>query len=288
VFHSGARSGECSRIDQSGCFLTNCRRYPPGALAVFRKQPTDRSASIRRLSAPREHKVGSTASAIVGPNRCCRSGALYHRVAISNRPIDCMPMRKGVTFKWKDYRAEDANDTSDDARNRRVHPPLPHSRAAAAPSHPLLRLLASPSSCCQHRRDANCSQCVTPIDALNAAALIRSRKHPASLALLRRPMFIIEGSNAAQLRLPTSPPNSDQTDHHDQCQRSPCQTGSSSYRAAHRNAMAALQINALDSSLVHPNGASQRIRPCASTTQHPSPSFGAPHRCGTAPFKSHS
>ena len=63
-----------------------------------------------------------------------------HRVAIANSRIIAFN-DSGVTFKWKDYRAkQQRTGQGDDARRRRVHPPLPHPRAAQrVPSHPPLR-----------------------------------------------------------------------------------------------------------------------------------------------------
>ncbi len=63
-----------------------------------------------------------------------------HRVAISNSRLVALDER-GVTFRWKDYRAKGGHaPQDDDARRRRVHAPLPAARAARRlPSHPPLR-----------------------------------------------------------------------------------------------------------------------------------------------------
>ncbi|MGJ4895186.1 MULTISPECIES: transposase [unclassified Bradyrhizobium] len=52
-----------------------------------------------------------------------------HRVAIANsRLLACG--QQGVTFRWKDYRVEGPRPSkADDARDGRVHSPLPHPRA---------------------------------------------------------------------------------------------------------------------------------------------------------------
>ena len=78
-----------------------------------------------------------------------------HRVAIANsRLIACD--RTGVTFRWKDYRAEGRDrQQAHDARHRRVHPPLPHPRAAARlPPHPPLRTVRQRHPRRQHRPSA--------------------------------------------------------------------------------------------------------------------------------------
>jgi hypothetical protein len=63
-----------------------------------------------------------------------------HRVAISNRRLIAAD-QNGVTFNYKDYRADGhAALQSHDARNKRVHPPVPQPRPAKGlPSHSLLR-----------------------------------------------------------------------------------------------------------------------------------------------------
>ena len=63
-----------------------------------------------------------------------------HRVAIANSRLLAMDER-GVTFRWKDYRAKGQHAAQDDdARRRRVHAPLPAARPARRlSSHPPLR-----------------------------------------------------------------------------------------------------------------------------------------------------
>ena len=82
-----------------------------------------------------------------------------HRVAISNSRLIALD-DKGVTFRWKDYRARGKApgkglDQADDARGRRVHPPLPSPRAAERlPPHPPLRLPRQPRTRRNHRAPA--------------------------------------------------------------------------------------------------------------------------------------
>src|ERR1700731_1210390 len=85
------------------------RRLSGRCAAVLRQAcPTDRSASIRRLSgAVVEHKLGGLLQTpLRGTEGVLRYLARYtHRVAISNRRLIACD-DKGVTFKWKDYRLQ--------------------------------------------------------------------------------------------------------------------------------------------------------------------------------------
>ncbi len=75
-----------------------------------------------------------------------------HRVAISNSRLVALD-DEGVTFKWKDYRIKKRRPAQDhDARRRRVHPPVPHARAAERlPPHPPLRPVRQRRARLQHR-----------------------------------------------------------------------------------------------------------------------------------------
>ena len=62
-----------------------------------------------------------------------------HRVAISNQRLMALDER-GVTFRWKDYRATGKTRYKAMTLHRRVHPPLPVARSAQRlPPHPPLR-----------------------------------------------------------------------------------------------------------------------------------------------------
>ena len=75
-----------------------------------------------------------------------------HRVAIANSRLIAFD-ENGVTFRYKDYRADGrARYKTHDARHRRVHPPLPHPRPAARlPPHPPLRPVRQWQPCRQYR-----------------------------------------------------------------------------------------------------------------------------------------
>ena len=81
-----------------------------------------------------------------------------HRVAISNSRLLALDER-GVTFRWKDYRARDRRDGTrvdqdHDPLGGRVHPPLPAPRPARwLPPHPPLRPLRQRNAGRQHRPD---------------------------------------------------------------------------------------------------------------------------------------
>ena len=134
-----------------------------------------------------------------GPKEVLRYLARYtHRVAISNRRLIACD-DTGVTFKYKDYRLEGpAPLQDDDARTRRVHPPLPDARAARRlPPHPLLRSARQQPPGREHRaRPRDCSRLpLLPIDGHQRppAAMPPNRKHqsiPAHVAAAR--MIIIE------------------------------------------------------------------------------------------------
>ena len=80
--------------------------------------------------------------------------------------------------------------SGDDARYQRVHPPLPHARAAPRlTSHPLLRAARQPGPCDQHR---TCTPTVSHAITSNRCAERRERRFQSSantavsLSLLRR------------------------------------------------------------------------------------------------------
>jgi len=74
-----------------------------------------------------------------------------HRIAIANSRLVAFDGER-VTFKSKDYRAKARSLQADEARRRRVHPPLPDPCAASRVSpHPLLWLLGQRQSDQQHR-----------------------------------------------------------------------------------------------------------------------------------------
>ena len=83
-----------------------------------------------------------------------------HRVAIANSRLIAFN-DAGVTFKWKDYRAKEQQRAKrDDARRRRVHPPLPHPRAAQrVPPHPPLRPVRQWRPGREHRPRPSVAQC---------------------------------------------------------------------------------------------------------------------------------
>ena len=117
-----------------------------------------------------------------GPKEVLRYLARYtHRVAISNRRLIALD-DKIVTFKWKDYRIEGPGALQgDDARNQRVHPPLPDPRAALRlPPHPLLRPVCQHHPCREHRastRTARACQCFRLKPSRPPAPMPTNRKH---------------------------------------------------------------------------------------------------------------
>ena len=98
-----------------------------------------------------------------------------HRVAISNSRLITLD-DKGVTFKWKDYRAKGRDRQKVmTLGHQRVHPPLPHSRLAPRlPPHPPLRAL------CQWRAHREPGP--------RPSAPLPSQHHSASSILLPMPM----------------------------------------------------------------------------------------------------
>ena len=123
-------------------------RLSGGCAAVLRQAcPTDRSASIRRLSgAAVEHKVGGLLQA---PLRRPEGSVALSRPLHSSRrdlksSLDRMrPERRHLQVEGLQARRSRAL-SGDDACHPRVHPPLSHARAARGlPPHPLYGLLAS-------------------------------------------------------------------------------------------------------------------------------------------------
>jgi hypothetical protein len=87
-----------------------------------------------------------------------------HRVAISNRRLISAD-ETGVTFRWKDYRTEDAV-------NSRVHPALPDACATQGrASHPSLWTVRQWQPRGQHRAGARAARCAAP------GAAARDRLH---------------------------------------------------------------------------------------------------------------
>ena len=103
---------------------------------------TDRRAFLRHLAPVRKKRWVVYAKApFAGPEAVLAYLSRYtHRVAISNSRLIGFD-EDGITFRYKDYRRDGADrQASDDARHRRVHPPLPAAcPAARLPSHPALR-----------------------------------------------------------------------------------------------------------------------------------------------------
>jgi hypothetical protein len=94
-----------------------------------------------------------------------------HRVAISNSRLIGIT-NTTVTFKWRDYRASQVEGLprqrasavqGDDARHRRVHPPLPRPRPARRfPPHPALWSLRQRRARREHRASAAAAQRASP------------------------------------------------------------------------------------------------------------------------------
>ena len=82
-----------------------------------------------------------------------------HRVAISNSGCVALDER-GVTFRWKDYRAKGSTRYKTMTLEcRRVHAPLPAARAARRlPSHPPLRAAGQPGAPRQSRQDSRAAR----------------------------------------------------------------------------------------------------------------------------------
>jgi len=83
-----------------------------------------------------------------GPEAVLAYLARYtHRVAIANSRLISLD-RRGVTFRYKDYRRDGrARVRHHDARPRRVHQALPASRPAqGVPPHPSLRAARQPAA----------------------------------------------------------------------------------------------------------------------------------------------
>ena len=111
-----------------------------------------------------------------------------HRVAISNTRLIAHDKR-GVTFRYKDYRADGlARRKIDDAGNGRVHPPLhaPHP-AQGLPPHPPLRAVRLRKPRRQYRAAAGVAGCNA---ACGGKRKSRPRpaggNRPAAMPLLRR------------------------------------------------------------------------------------------------------
>ena len=115
-----------------------------------------------------------------------------HRVAIANSRLIALDDNQ-VTFRWKDYREQGPRaDQDDDARRRRVHPPLPAPRAARwLPSHPPLRPVRQ-----RPPRATSFAQCSKVTCSLSPAATdcedrrcttATSQNDVAALSMLRRP-----------------------------------------------------------------------------------------------------
>jgi hypothetical protein len=147
--HSSCCQWTCCQPCSAGCSWTSSRRLSGGCATILRQAyPTDRSASIRRLSgAAVEHKVGGLLQA---PLRRPEAGVALSRPVHPPRrhlksPLDCMrrERRHRQVEGLQDRRSRPLQ--GDDTRRARVHPPLSHARAARRLSpHPLLYgLLAS-------------------------------------------------------------------------------------------------------------------------------------------------
>ena len=136
-----------------------------------------------------------------------------HRVAISNSRLVALDER-GVTFRWKDYRAKGKNALQDhDAQRRGVHAPLPAARSARRlPSHPPLwaarqrRAHGQPGAGARAVERCPCAvmcKLWTPTPAMPPQ---RSRASCAGTAV--RPMLIVETFMRSQtIRAPPPPPH---------------------------------------------------------------------------------
>ncbi len=117
------------------------RRRPPAVLR--RSRPLAEPAAFAAYLAPlrKAEWVVYAKRPFGGPEAVLAYLSRYtHRVAIANSRLIAFD-DNGVTFKWKDYRANGrrARYKVDDTRHRRVHPPLPHPRPARRlPPHPPL------------------------------------------------------------------------------------------------------------------------------------------------------
>jgi len=228
------------------------------------------------------------------PNRCWLFWrAIPTRVAISNRRLIACD-EKGV-HSVEDYRAE--------GRERYKVMTLATDEFIAASSFTCCRsfhriryygLLASPSVLPTSREHANCSQCVLPIDALNAAGLIpTSRKQPSIPALLRR---LHDHHREVRTRrnsaLPTEPATpSDQDRHIMICPpiAMPQYRFILLARAAQRAIHGRAPNQRARSSLVHSQMGHHNASPgCFSPTQSLPLFPSRRHRCGTRALKPHS
>ncbi len=132
-----------------------------------------------------------------GPEAVLAYLSLYtHRVAISNRRLVTADADT-VTFNYKDYRVDGRRAfQDDDARDGRVHPPLPQPRAAEGlPSHPPLRPAGKRQSGRQRSQGERAARSAAPARRARAGST-RCRRAARSLASLSRAvaarMLIIE------------------------------------------------------------------------------------------------
>ena len=104
-----------------------------------------------------------------------------HRVAISNsRLIAFDEQRRHLQVEGLPRPKGRERAQGDDARHRRVHPPLPDPRAARAASTASATTACSPAATAPttSREPANCSPCPEPQSENAAATDATSRKHP--------------------------------------------------------------------------------------------------------------
>ena len=155
-----ALDGSCWVSCRSRFFLpwrVLCKTIPPADAGKAPRCPCRRSiAVLRRSRAISPSALAFTAfltplrktrwyvygkRPFAGPEAVLAYLSRYtHRVAIANSRLIALD-KNTVSFKYKDYRARRLRSLQgNDARNQRVHPPLPHPRPAQGlPPHPPLR-----------------------------------------------------------------------------------------------------------------------------------------------------